>query len=101
MRRLFLLLLGLVAFAALLPAASAVQAVAPMHSQGHAMPPGHCGDEGREATHLCLGCAIKPLDPAPVVVEVLALASLPSIRLASLREDHRPGFDPPPPRTIG
>jgi hypothetical protein len=101
MRRLFLLLIRLVAFGALLPAAPAVATTAPAHHDSHTMPPGHCGDEGREANHVCLGCAVKERDPAPVAVRVTLSAPLPSICLALLREDHRPGFDPPSPRALG
>ncbi|HLZ77748.1 MAG TPA: hypothetical protein VKQ09_00300 [Sphingomonas sp.] len=98
MRRLFLLLLGLVAFGALLPVAPAAAAAA--HHK-HAMLPGHCGDEGSVVTHVCLGCAVAPLDPAPFALGRASPASRPVARLVSIPEGHRPGSDPPPPRAFG
>lgn len=95
MRRLLLLLIGLLAFGATLPAAPV--AAAPAHH--HAMPPGHCPDEGQGSViHTCLGCAIDPVDPAPVELPPVAAMPAPVARLVSILPDHRPGFDPPPPR---
>lgn len=98
MRRLFLLLLGLVAFGTLIPTAPAAAAIS--HHR-HAMPPGHCGDEGNVVTHVCLGCAVAPLDPAPTVPVRAVPAILPVARLVSIPEGHHPGSDPPPPRALG
>ena len=96
MRRLFLLLIGFLAFGAMLPAAPA-QAM-PMGAHHHAMPPGHCGDDGQAAIHICLGCAVDPAMPSPVEPVVPIVTPAPVARLASILSDHRPGFDPPPPR---
>ena len=95
MRRLLLLLLGLMALGTLTPSAPAL--AAPMPHHGHAMPPGHC-DEGQGAAHICLGCAVDPAKPTEVARPALSLALLPVTPLASALEDRRPGFDPPPPR---
>lgn len=98
MRRFLLLLLGLVAFAAPLPVAPVASAV-PHHS--HAMPPGHCGDEGSIVVHVCLGCAVAPLDPVSPAPFRASPAPLPVARLVSIPEGYRPGSDPPPPRAVG
>jgi hypothetical protein len=98
MRRLLLLLIGLLAFGTMLPAAPAV--AAPLHHAGMmSMPPGHCPDEGQSgAIHICLGCAIDPAEPAMAdPVPPLAMPQ-PIARPASILSDHRPGFEPPPPR---
>jgi hypothetical protein len=99
MRRLFLLLIGLLAFGATLPTMPAQAAPAHHHAMP-AMPPGHCPDEGQcGAIHICLGCAIDPAEPAPVEPVLTMAKPAPVARLASTLPDHRPGFDPPPPRT--
>jgi hypothetical protein len=95
MRRLLLLLLGLMALGTLTPSPPAL--AAPMPHHGHAMPPGHC-DEGQGAAHICLGCAVDLAKPTDVARPALALALLPVTPLAPALEDRRPGFDPPPPR---
>ena len=98
MQRLLLLLIGLLAFGTTLPAAPA-QAAPAHHHAIPAMPPGHCPDEGQgSAIHICLGCAVDPAEPAAVETMVLAAMSAPVARLVSILSDHRPGFDPPPPR---
>jgi len=96
MHRLLLLLIGLMALGTTLPTAPA-QAM-PMTAHHHSMPPGHCGDEGQAAIHICLGCAVDPADPAPVDPALPVVMPAPVARLASTPSDHRPGFDPPPPR---
>ena len=96
MRRLLLILIGLLAFGATLPAAPA-QAT-PMTMRHHMMPPGHCGDEGQAVVHTCLGCAVDPALPSPVAPVLSAATPAPVARLVSILRDHRPGFDPPPPR---
>jgi hypothetical protein len=97
MRRLVLLLIGLMALGLARPVAPVT--AMPVH-HGHAMPPGHCGDEAPCAAHVCLGCAIDPARPeAPIAIAMAPLPlpqPSPAVRLA----DHRPGFDPPPPRTL-
>jgi hypothetical protein len=95
MRRLLLLLLGLMALGTLIPSAPAF--AAPMPHHGHAMPPGHC-DEGQGAVHICLGCAVDPAKPMAAAPPMLARTPLPVALLASVLEDRRPDFDPPPPR---
>jgi len=99
MRRLLVLLVGLLAFGAMLPVTTAEAAPAHHHAMAGSMPPGHCPDEGQgSAIHICLGCAVDPSTPAPVEA-VLALATpAPVFPLISALPDHRPGFDPPPPR---
>jgi hypothetical protein len=96
MRRLLLLLIGLLAFGAMLPAAPAQAMPAPAHHQ--MMPPGHCGDDGQAAIHICLGCAVDPALPPAVAPVPPAAMPAPVARLVSIPRDHRPGFDPPPPR---
>jgi hypothetical protein len=95
MRRLFLLLVGLLAFGTLMPSMPVI--AAPPSHHGHAMPPGHC-DEGQGAVHLCVGCAIDPAKPATFVPALAPPVPSPIAQLASVLDDHRPGFDPPPPR---
>jgi hypothetical protein len=97
MRRLLLLLLGLMALGTLMPSAPAL--AVPMPHHGHAMPPGHC-DEGQGAVHICLGCAVDPAKPTAAAFPNLMRAPLPVVPLVSALEDRRPGFDPPPPRTV-
>jgi hypothetical protein len=97
MRKLLLLLFGLIVLGTLTPAASAL--ATPMPHHGHAMPPGHC-DEGQGAVHICLGCAVDPAKPLAVALPPLMRPPLPVGPLLSALEDRRPGFDPPPPRTV-
>jgi hypothetical protein len=98
MRRLLLLLIGVLAFGATLPAAP-VQAAPMRHHVMPMMPPGHCPDEGQGgAIHICLGCAVDPAELAAVEPTMLAAMPAPVARLVSILSDHRPGFDPPPPR---
>lgn len=85
------------ALGTLMPSAPAL--AAPMPHHGHAMPPGHC-DEGQGAVHICLGCAVDPAQTATVAPPAFVGAPLPAVSLASALEDRRPGFDPPPPRTV-
>ncbi|MBA2935473.1 hypothetical protein HZF05_15405 [Sphingomonas sp. CGMCC 1.13654] len=96
MRHLLLLLLGLLAFGTTLPMAPA-QAM-PTAAHHHALPPGHCKDDGRAAVHMCLGCAVDPAKPARV--EPMLFVAIPAAiaRPIPALSDHRPGFDPPPPR---
>jgi hypothetical protein len=96
MRRLLLILLGFLAFGATLPAAPA-QAM-PANAHHPMMPPGHCGDEGQAAIHICLGCAVDPVLPSSVEPLLPVVTPAPVARLVSALRDHRPGFDPPPPR---
>jgi hypothetical protein len=96
MRRLLLLLIGFMALGATLPSAPA-QAM-PVNAHDHVMPPGHCGDEGQAAIHICLGCAVDPAHPAPVEPVLPVAMPAPVAQLVSILVDHRPGFDPPPPR---
>jgi hypothetical protein len=97
MRKLLLLLLGLMALGTLMPSAPAL--AAPMPHHGHAMPPGHC-DEGQGAVHICLGCAVDPAKPMAAALPLLERAPLPVVPLVSALEDRRPPFDPPPPRMV-
>jgi len=98
MRRLLFLLIGLLAFGAMLPAAP-VEAAPAHHHAMPTMPAGHCPDEGQgSAIHTCLGCALDPAEPASVEPMPIAAMPAPAVRLASILPDHRPGFDPPPPR---
>jgi hypothetical protein len=97
MRRLLLLLVGLMAFGTMVPATPGVAA-----HHHHAMPPGHCGDEGKSTTtHICLGCVVDPAMPATIDPIVPTLAMVLTPHFVSMHQDHRPGFDPPPPRALG
>jgi hypothetical protein len=99
MRRILLLLIGLMAFGTTLPAA-APAAMARTH-HAHTMPPGHCHDEAQGVAHICFGCAARPAE-LPVVADVTLLTPIPPVALVlSFVEGRRPGFDPPPPRRLG
>jgi hypothetical protein len=97
MRQFLFLLIGLLALGATMPAAQAQ--ASPMTRHHHPLPPGHCSDEGQAAVHTCLGCAIDPAEPAAVEPMLPVAMSAPIARLVSTLSDHRPGFDPPPPRS--
>jgi hypothetical protein len=99
LRRFVFLLLGL--FALGLGQPSAPVAAAPMHHAMRGMPTGHCGDEGQCATHVCIGCAIDPVEPRTPEPIAMAPSIAPQPRLLARFEGHRPGFDPPPPRALG
>jgi hypothetical protein len=98
LRRLVFLLFGL--FALGLGQPPVATAAMPVHHGLHGMPPGHCGDEGQCVTHVCIGCAIDPAEPYAPPPIAMAPSIAPQPRLPARFEDHRPGFDPPPPRAL-
>jgi hypothetical protein len=99
MRRLLVLLLAMVAFGGFTPPAPAH--ASHRHDTGMAMPDSCSHDEGQCATHVCLGCVVQPTEP-PMPVRLVPLALPPTIVSApSFVPGRPPGFEPPPPRTIG
>jgi hypothetical protein len=111
-RRCLLILLGLLAFGTVLPSAPVVAAPmshhdhGPMAAHAHgdansiAMLPGHC-DGGHGGLHMCMGCAVDPAQPSAVEPAIVPPSPAPIASLAAISADHRPDFDPPPPRAIG
>lgn len=96
MRRLLTLLIGLVAFAAMMPCAPAAAQDRP-----HAAMPCHEHGPADAALHVCPGCAVDP-DASPALTPPpLVAPQRPARPMVAALTDHRTGFDPPPPRARG
>jgi hypothetical protein len=95
MRRLFLILLAWLAFVPPMPAQ------AHRHAASCAACPVQRGHDGGCADHGCLGCSIRA-EPAAALAPRLDPLPMTRVALApGAPTQHRPGFDPPPPRARG